>query len=42
MASEAEIGVEEFDKIFDEGKEDVMRFLDLEKAVVTHPEKSGH
>jgi hypothetical protein len=41
MASEVEIGVEEFDEIFDEGKEDVMRFLDLEKAVVTHPENSG-
>ena len=31
------IKAEEFDRIFDEGKEDIVEYLDLEKAVVSHP-----
>ena len=31
------ISAEEFDRIFDEGKEDIVEYLDLEKAVVSHP-----
>lgn len=31
------ISAEEFDRIFDEGKEDIMEYLDLENAEVIHP-----
>jgi hypothetical protein len=37
--SEAErISVEEFDRIFDEGEEDIMEYLDLSKTEVWYPE----
>ena len=32
-----EISVEEFDKVFDEGKESILDYLDLDEAVVSQP-----
>ncbi len=34
MTEKKKISVEEFDKLFDEGKEDIMAYLDLDKAKV--------
>lgn len=31
--------VEEFDRIFDEGKEDIIEYVDLSKAVTVNPSK---
>lgn len=33
------ISAEEFDRIFDEGKEDIMEYLDLDSAEVIHPSR---
>ncbi|MRX83619.1 type II toxin-antitoxin system BrnA family antitoxin [Eggerthella guodeyinii] len=33
------ISTEEFDRIFDEGKEDIMEYLDLDNAVVSRPDR---
>ena len=38
MPTKKEISVEEFDKIFDEGKEDIMDYLDLDSAEVHYPD----
>ena len=32
------ISAEEFDRIFDEGNEDIVDYLDLDKAVVSYPD----
>ncbi len=37
MSAKKEISVEEFDKVFDEGKESILDYLDLDKAVVNQP-----
>lgn len=37
MSAKKEISVEEFDKVFDEGKESILDYLDLNKAVVNQP-----
>lgn len=37
MSVKKEISVEEFDKVFDEGKESILDYLDLDKAVVNQP-----
>lgn len=37
MSAKKEISVEEFDKVFDEGKESILDYLDLDKAVVSQP-----
>lgn len=37
MNAKKEISVEEFDKVFDEGKESILDYLDLDKAVVNQP-----
>ena len=33
------ISTEEFDRIFDEGKEDIMEYLDLDNAVVSRSDR---
>lgn len=37
MSAKKEISVEEFDRVFDEGKESILDYLDLDKAVVNQP-----
>ena len=37
MSAKKEISVEEFDEVFDEGKESILDYLDLDKAVVNQP-----
>ncbi len=37
MSAKKEISVEEFDKVFDEGKESILDYLDLDEAVVSQP-----
>ena len=37
MTASKSISVEEFDRIFDEGSEDIMDYLDLDKAIVEKP-----
>lgn len=37
MSAKKEISVEEFDKVFDEGKESILDYLDLDKSVVNQP-----
>lgn len=37
MSAKKEISVEEFDEVFDEGKESILDYLDLNKAVVNQP-----
>ncbi len=37
MSAKKEISVEEFDKVFNEGKESILDYLDLDKAVVNQP-----
>lgn len=37
MTASKKISVGEFDRIFDEGNEDIMDYLDLDKAVVEKP-----
>ena len=37
MPAKKEISAEEFDRIFDEGKEDIMDYLDLDSAEVHYP-----
>ena len=37
MSAKKEISVEEFDKVFDEGKESILGYLDLDEAVVSQP-----
>lgn len=37
MSAKKEVSVEEFDKVFDEGKESILDYLDLDKAVVNQP-----
>lgn len=39
MTAKKEISLEEFDRIFDEGKEDIMDYLDLDKTVVIQPDR---
>jgi hypothetical protein len=38
MSKVKKIAVEEFDRIFDEGKEDIMEYLDLSRSEVHYPE----
>lgn len=38
MTAKKEISVKEFDKIFDEGKEDIMDYLDLDTSEVHYPD----
>lgn len=33
------ISTEEFDRIFDEGEEDIMEYLDLDHAIVSRPSR---
>ena len=40
MTAKKTISVEEFDKLFDEGHEDIMDYLDLDKAEVINANKS--
>ena len=37
MSAKKEISVEEFDKVFDEGKESILDYLELDQAVVNQP-----
>ena len=37
MTAKKEISVQEFDKIFDEGKEDIMDYLDLDNPIIHDP-----
>lgn len=37
MTAKRQISVEEFDRIFNEGKEDIMDYLDLDRSIVQPP-----
>ena len=40
MAAKKSISVEEFDKLFDEGKEDILDYLDLDQVVRINQQKN--
>ena len=42
MTAKKKISVEEFDRLFDEGEEDIMDYLDLDAAVLVNPPKDEY